>query len=130
MQDITNRQDIEILVNTFYDTVKNDEIIGYIFHNIIGDDWSHHLPFMYNFWETVLLGKAGYTGNPVQKHIAIDKNIPLLPAHYERWQQVWNTTVDSLYTGPIANDAKKKAATMIQLISMKVNMARDNKSIL
>lgn len=129
-QDITGREDIELLVNTFYGRVRSDETIGYIFQNIIGDDWSHHLPIMYGFWETVLFGKAGYAGNPVRKHIEVDKAIPLTEEHYNRWQLLWNTTVDSLFTGDVATEAKKKAATMIQLISMKVSMARDNKSIL
>lgn len=128
--DINDSADIVMLVNSFYDVLKQDEMIGFIFKQVIGDDWSHHLPVMYTFWEAVLLGKTGYTGNAVQKHIAIDKNIPLQPEHFERWQQVWNTTVDRLFEGEIAEDAKKKAASMIQLISFKVNAARQGKSIL
>lgn len=129
-QDITTRADIESLVNTFYDKVKADDTIGYIFNNIIGDDWSKHLPIMYQFWETVLFGKAGYMGNPVRKHVEIDKQMPLEQQHYDRWLQLWTSTVDSMYAGDIANEAKKKATTMLQLISMKVTMARDNKSIM
>lgn len=128
--DIANREDIEVLVNSFYDVLKHDDVVGFIFKDIIGNDWSHHLPVMYTFWEAVLLGKTGYTGNAVQKHIAIDKSIPLLSVHFERWQQVWNKTVDTLFEGTIAEDAKKKAASMIQLISFKVNAARSGKSIL
>lgn len=130
MQDINNRQDVEQLVNTFYDKVKADTTIGHIFQTIIGDDWSHHLPVMYSFWETVLFGKAGYVGNPIKKHIDLDKQIPLEKAHYDRWQALWNETVDTLFTGPIADDAKYKAGNMVNLISMKVVMARDGKSIM
>lgn len=130
IQDITNRQDVEQLVNTFYDKVKADATIGHIFHTIIGEDWSHHLPIMYNFWETVLLGKAGYVGNPIKKHIDLDKQIPLEKAHYDKWQALWNETVDTLFAGPIADDAKYKAGNMVNLISMKVVMARDGKSII
>lgn len=130
IQDITNRQDVEQLVNTFYDKVKADATIGHIFHTIIGEDWSHHLPIMYNFWETVLLGKAGYVGNPIKKHIELDKQIPLEKAHYDKWQALWNETVDTLFAGPIADDAKYKAGNMVNLISMKVVMARDGKSII
>lgn len=130
IQDITNRQDVEQLVNTFYDKVKADTTIGHIFQTIIGDDWSHHLPVMYSFWETVLFGKAGYVGNPIKKHIDLDKQIPLEKAHYDRWQALWNETVDALFAGPIADDAKYKAGNMVNLISMKVVMARDGKSIM
>lgn len=113
IQDITNRQDVEQLVNTFYDKVKADATIGHIFHTIIGEDWSHHLPIMYNFWETVLLGKAGYVGNPIKKHIDLDKQIPLEKAHYDKWQALWNETVDTLFAGPIADDAKYKAGLRV-----------------
>jgi len=130
LQDILNRQDIELLVNTFYNKVKVDETIGYIFNEIISDDWSHHLPVMYSFWETVLFGKAGYTGNPVRKHVEIDKKMPLSQKHYDRWLLLWTQTVDTLFAGSIADEAKKKATTMLQLISMKVAMSRDNTSIL
>lgn len=130
MKDIENIKDIQVLVNEFYDKVKADEKIGYIFHEIIGEDWSHHLPVMYSFWETVLLGKAGYTGNPVKKHIDLDKQMPLKQEHYDRWLQLWKETVDTLYSGEIANDAKSKGTNMVHLISMKVTMARNGKSIM
>jgi hemoglobin len=127
--DITSRQDIEKLVDAFYEKVKADDTIGYIFHTIIGSDWSHHLPIMYQFWETVLLNKAGYTGNPVKKHIDIDKQLPLKPEHYERWLKLWYETVDNLFEGTVANEAKKRATLMMQLIAMKVDMVRQGKTI-
>src|SRR5690606_17161256 len=107
--DIQTRGDIETLVNDFYDKVKADETIGFIFHQVIGEDWSHHLPIMYSFWETILMNKAGYTGNPVQKHIAIDKQIPLSDTHYQTWLKLWEETVDELFAGERANEAKKRA---------------------
>lgn len=129
-KDITGREDVELLVNTFYDKVKKDEVIGYIFHEIIGDDWSHHLPIMYSFWDSVLFGKGGYTGNPVRKHVDMDKKTPLNDRHYKQWVALWEGTVDELFAGSVADDAKKKAATMMELIKFKVNSARDGKSIM
>ena len=38
--DIESREDIERLINTFYDSVKENETIGYIFNETIGTDWS------------------------------------------------------------------------------------------
>lgn len=130
MQDISDSRDIELLVNAFYHEVKKDEVIGHIFHKIIGEDWSHHLPIMYRFWEMVLLGKHDYSGNPVRKHVDVDGQTPLGEEHYSRWLQLWNTTIDSLFAGEKADEAKKRAAIMMQLISAKVQAARDNKSIL
>lgn len=130
MNDIQAREDIELLVNTFYDRVKQDETIGFIFHQVIGEDWSHHLPIMYAFWETVIFQKAGYTGNPVKKHIDIDQQIPLKEEHYARWVALWTETVDDLFAGANADEIKNRAALMMNLISIKVQMARQGKTIM
>ena len=53
MNDIASRQDIEKVVEAFYTKVKADELIGSIFSEV---DWPHHLPVMYNFWSSILLG--------------------------------------------------------------------------
>lgn len=127
--DIGTEADIQQLVDSFYGRVRADDVLGHIFQTIIGNDWSHHLPIMYNFWGMVLLQKGDYTGNPVQKHIAIDKQIPLQPAHYERWLELWKETVNELFAGPVADEAIKRATLMLSLISNKVQWARDGKLI-
>jgi hemoglobin len=127
--DIATRNDIELLVNTFYDDVRKDEVIGFIFNTIIGNDWSLHLPVMYRFWESVLLSKPGYEGNPVKKHIDLDKKIQLDKTHFERWLELWNRTVDSLFAGEIAELAKNRASLMANLINIKVDMARGGHGI-
>jgi hemoglobin len=119
-KDIENRQNIELLVNTFYDNVRKDDTIGYIFDQVIGDDWSHHLPIMYRFWESVLLSKPGYMGNPVKKHMDLDKRIPLEQKHFDRWLALWHQTVDELFAGEIADMAKNKGSLMANLIQIKV----------
>jgi len=123
--DITNKADIEVLINFFYDKVKKDEKIGFIFNKIIGSDWSHHLPLMYDFWNMVLFSQPGYAGNPTRKHVEIDKKIPLQKEHFDRWLELWNETVDNLFIGEIANEAKNRASLMANLISIKVEMGRD-----
>jgi len=128
--DIHSNEDIRLLVDSFYDKVKKDEVIGFIFHDIIGEDWSHHLPVMYQFWDTVLLCNAGYRGNPVMKHIVLDKKIPLKEEHFDRWLALWNDTVDSLFTGERADEAKNRASLMKNLIFMKVIMGREGKTIM
>lgn len=55
-KDILIREDIELLVNTFYDKIKKDDTIGYFFTEIANVDWPTHLPKMYDFWESILLG--------------------------------------------------------------------------
>lgn len=128
-KDILDEEDVKMLVNTFYDKVQKDDTIGFIFNTIIGGDWSHHLPVMYTFWNTILLNKQGYKGNVIQKHIEIDKKITLHKEHYDRWILLWQQTVDELFTGEKAEEAKNRASLMIQLISMKVDWSRLSNSI-
>jgi hemoglobin len=127
--DIANRQDVELLVNTFYDHVRKDARIGYIFNETIGDDWSHHLPRMYSFWEMVLLGQSGYTGNPVRTHLELDKKMPLEKAHFDAWLELWATTIDSLFAGEIADLAKNRGMLMANLINMKIDMGKSGHMI-
>lgn len=56
MKNLETRQDIEDLVNRFYDKVQKDETIGFFFNDVAKVDWDHHLPKMYSFWETLLRG--------------------------------------------------------------------------
>lgn len=129
MEDIITGDDIKVLVDSFYDKVRKDNVIGYIFNEIIGEDWSHHLPIMYQFWSTILLSQPGYRGNAVAKHIEIDKRILLKDEHYKQWISLWTETIDELFAGEVANEAKNRASLMMHLISMKVEMARSGKSI-
>jgi hemoglobin len=127
--DISNHKDIELLVNTFYDEVKNDITIQHIFKEIIGDDWSHHLPIMYNFWGTVLLGEPGYSGNAVARHIDIDKRIPLKEEHFNAWIRLWKANIDKHFSGAKAEEAKKRGELMLQLIRFKVEQSHDKNFI-
>ena len=129
LTDITTKEDIERLVNTFYGRVRADELLGPIFNSVIGDHWETHLPKMYAFWGMSLFGEGGYRGNAVQKHVEIDKHFTLEQLHFDRWISLWREMIDSLYAGPVAEDAKKKANLMLQLIQIKVAAGRTGKSL-
>ena len=46
-KDIENREDIILLVNTFYNSVKENKTLGYIFNDVAKIEWESHLPKMY-----------------------------------------------------------------------------------
>lgn len=107
--DIAFREDIERLINEFYERVKADPVIGYIFNDIARVDWPKHLPVMYDFWEFLLLDGRRYQGNPIQKHLDLHTQHALRAEHFERWLLLFQTTVDDLFAGPKADDAKFRA---------------------
>ncbi len=63
--DIENRKDIEQLINRFYDKVKQDNMIGFIFNDVAKVNWQKHLPVMYDFWENIIFLSNKYAGNPM-----------------------------------------------------------------
>ena len=69
--DIRDKQDVVLMVNSFYDLVKKDELLGPIFNDIAQVDWESHLPKMYQFWESILFGAATYQGRPFPKHAVV-----------------------------------------------------------
>jgi hemoglobin len=110
LPDITNSSDIKKLIDRFYEKVQADDVIGYIFNDIAQVNWEHHLPVMYAFWEFLLLDAAdAYRGNPIQKHFDLHARHPLKAEHFDRWVQLFQSTVDELFTGPAAANAKFRA---------------------
>ena len=77
--DIRNRKDIEILVNTFYDRVKTDDVIGYLFNDVAKVNWERHLPKMYDFWENILFYSGNYSGSPMVVHKELHQKSPMKP---------------------------------------------------
>ena len=59
-KDIENREDIDLLMQSFYSKAITDEQIGYIFTNVAKLDLEHHLPIIGDFWETLLFRTGDY----------------------------------------------------------------------
>lgn len=110
LPDISNSDDIKNLIDRFYSKVQADDVIGYIFNDVAKVDWAHHLPIMYAFWEFLLLSSPdAYRGNPIQKHFDLHARHPLKAEHFDRWLQIFQATVDELFAGPMAENAKFRA---------------------
>ena len=107
--DITFRSDIETLINRFYERVRADDVLGHIFNHVAQVDWPKHLPVMYDFWEFLLLKGDNYRRNPIQAHFDLHQRHPLRPEHFDRWLALFQSTVDELFAGPTADDAKNRA---------------------
>lgn len=117
------------MVDSFYTLVKKDEVIGYIFNEVVELSWDKHITVMYNFWDTILLGNIAYKGNPMQAHIDLDKKETLQPEHYERWVKLFTETIDNLFEGDKAEEAKTRAKNMMGLIAFKVEQSRNPKFV-
>lgn len=102
MKEIETRNDIAFLVDAFYDKVVKDDVLSPFFKHL---NFDKHLPKMVDFWEFVLLDKAGYTTDVTQKHA----HMRLKQEHFDRWLLLFNETVDAHFEGEKANLAKQRA---------------------
>jgi hemoglobin len=122
-KEIISLEDIKQLVDLFYTSVRADELLGPVFNERIKNNWSRHLDTMYQFWQTVLLGERTYQGSPGAKHITL----PVGSEHFERWLSIFYKTVDELYTGEKAAEAKWRAERMAEMFLFKIDYFKKNK---
>ncbi|RZJ66977.1 MULTISPECIES: group III truncated hemoglobin [Pedobacter] len=120
-KDIIDRNDIILLVDSFYQKVQQNNIIGHIFNQVVQVDWLHHLPKMYDFWESILFGKATYKGNPMLTHFDINKKAALKTEEFDAWKRLFFDTVDELFAGENAEIIKQKAQSIADLMHFKIN---------
>lgn len=123
-QDIKTLGDIRVLVDTFYDRVKEDPLIGPVFIGVIQDRWPAHLEKMYRFWQTVLLEEHTYSGSPFLPHA----RMPLKQEHFGRWLSIWSDTVDRFFSGEKAAEAKWRGEKMAAMFLAKIEYYRQNAS--
>ena len=117
---LENREDIEFLVDVFYEKVKRDPLIGYIFTDVMKVNWEKHLPRINDFWENTLLYTGGYNGNPLEIHRRLNKVIPLTAELFKRWTDLFCETVDELYEGEKAVLAKQRAISISTVMQLKM----------
>lgn len=82
------REAIARLVDTFYDRVQADPVIGPVFNAAV-HDWPAHKATLVQFWSSVALGTREYRGNPMAVHRA---QPAIEDAHFGHWLALWRTT--------------------------------------
>ena len=123
--DIVTLADIQLLVDSFYNRVREDELLGPVFNGVIKDQWPVHLEKMYRFWQSVLLEENTYNGAPFPPHA----KLPLTQQHFDRWLAHWKAVVDENFTGAKATESKWRAEKMAVLFLSKIEYYRGNSSI-
>lgn len=109
--------DIQLLVNTFYSKVREDGLLAPVFQARIQERWPQHLEKMYRFWQTLLLGDHTYNGQPFPPHATL----PIGQQHFTQWLTLFIQTVDELFTGDKADEAKQRAANIARIFEHKLS---------
>lgn len=111
--DIRNKEDIELMMRTFYGSLLANESINPVFANT---DFEAHMPHMIAFWSFVLLDEEGYKTNVFEKHVHLD----IKQEHFAIWLHHFMKTVDDLFEGEKADLAKQRAQTIAYTFEMKL----------
>lgn len=85
------------LVDTFYQRVRSDPLIGPVFAERISD-WGPHLAQMRLFWSSVALMSGAYHGRPMPKHLPL----PVDARHFDRWLELFEATAGDVCPPPAA----------------------------
>ncbi|MCB9245942.1 MAG: group III truncated hemoglobin [Flavobacteriales bacterium] len=119
--DIRTYDDIRVLVDRFYERVRADDLLGDIFEQHLAGKWEPHLEKMYRFWQTMLLNEHTYYGSPFHPHASM----PITAHHFNRWEELFKQTVDELFCGMVAEDAKNRALRMSLMFQSKLAHYRE-----
>lgn len=95
------RESVRDLVVQFYARVREDELLGPVFYQALGEDWGPHLDRLTEFWSTLVLGMRGFKGNVYGTHMAL---FDIQPEHFERWLGLFEHTAGELFE---ADDAAR-----------------------
>jgi len=120
-KDITSKADIESIVDLFYDKVKADEVLRFFFSDVVAIDWEKHLPKMCDFWENVLFYTGEYEGNPLEMHRKLHTKHPTTITHFNRWLQLFDETVDTLFAGENADKMKRHSKEIAKVMTQKIS---------
>jgi hemoglobin len=116
-KDILNRADIELLVNVFYNKVKDDEMLKHFFKKV---NWEKHLTIMYDFWENAVFYSGVYSGNPMNVHQHLNERMPLTTADFKRWTDLFIAAVDEHFFGTRAELIKQRAGSIATVMQVKI----------
>jgi hemoglobin len=114
--DIETNEDVKLLVDTFYSRVNEDVLLSPIFNDVAKLDFAKHMPIMYAFWRTLLFGDNSYQGNPFSHHV----KLPIDEQHFQRWLELWRGTIDELFSGQKAEEAKARATSIAGIFQVKL----------
>lgn len=122
---IENRDDLTLLVHSFYAKIRADKEIGFFFNETI-TNWEEHLEKLTDFWEMNLFAIKKYKGNPIEAHNKVDNHFDnrISPNEFGIWLNLWFETLDELFEGENVEILKRRARKMGTFIYMNIFESR------
>jgi len=127
LQNTITLENIETLVQKFYEKAMLDKDIGHFFILELGDDltnedWVDHISRLVDFWGTIFLEERLYNSDPYGPHFTI---IGLEKEHFTRWMKLFNETADEIYIPVIAQKFKEEGLHYSEDFMRRLNEERN-----
>lgn len=120
-KDIENRDDIYILVKSFYVKLMNDEVMRHFFIEFEKPEHLEiHLKTLVDFWDNILFYTGEYRKNAMQPHIDLQQKMPFQEIHFNHWLSSFNKSVDEHFSGEMAHAAKTRALSIATVMKFKI----------
>ena len=120
MNDITNREDLTQIMESFYHKSLQDDIIGYFFTEVAPLKMEIHIPLIVDFWETIVFAKVKYRGNVFSVHEHLHQLSAFKDEHFNRWVFLFKETVNELFSGENAEKIKQRAESIATVMKIKL----------
>lgn len=124
-REIKDREDVALLVTTFYKAIRKDMYLAPYFTGMIAN-WETHMAHLTDFWCGQLFFDVGYEGNPMEKHRKVDSffNHNMNESHFKAWLDLWVSVLEENFNGENVEILKNKAQRMANAIHMDMFMNR------
>ena len=126
-EDISNRNDVMVLMKEFYFRILQDKTLGKYFSETV-KNWDYHLERFVDYWEGQIFFRDTYKGSPLrgELHKQVDQahGNSFEKEHFTQWTNIFHETVDEYYQGEKAELAKDLAVNVARNIHMKMFIGR------
>ena len=108
---------VDTLVRRFYVHVREDGVLGPVFHARIAD-WEPHLKRMTAFWSSVALLSGRYHGRPMDAHLPL----PVDAAHFDIWLAIFEKTAHEVCPPEAAAHFIERARRIAESLELGIAM--------
>ncbi len=110
LPDLDSREEIAGFVTAFYREVAQDDRLHHWFGTIASVDWQAHTAELTDFWVGVLLGEHHQEADEViEAHRWLHDAAPFDESLFERWLEIFDTTLEDGWQGPFTETARRRA---------------------
>lgn len=113
LRDIESEDDIQLFTDLFYQKLLADDRINRLFLDL---NIKEHMPKIYNFWSTILLGTQTYKNNMFEMH----KHLDLKKEDFPIWLRHFENTLRDNFQGEKTDEAISRANTIAMTMRYKL----------